>query len=281
MLNTERPKAKLAETDADARGDLRLFLQEELGRRCRQNPAYSLRSFARALGVESSRLSKILRGQRPVSARLAEQLGQRLGLSQREIAAYSVKPAPREKEKSASPRHSYQQLSLDVFESIEDWRHYAILELMKVKGFQAKDKWIARALNISVFEVRAYVERLVRVGLLEVKADGCWRDRSEGFSSHILGENTSTYAHRRSQKKILEEAIVALEQVPIEARDQSSMMMATSAARLAGAKRMIKNFRRDLCEYLEGAETFDSVYQLSVSLFPVAEPQKSKERGKK
>ena len=253
------------------RTDFRLLLQSELTRRCQANPSYSLRSFARFLELESSRLSKILRGDRPASVKLIPRLGQKLGLSQKEINAFCEAAQKRRSPKDFRSKTSYMQLSLDVFESIEDWKHYAILELIKIRGFRPTMKWIAKALGITVSEARAYTERLARVGLLEIRPDGSWHDRSDGFSSHILGENETTYAHRRSQRQILELAAASLETIPIEKRDQSSVMMATSQKKILEAKRRIREFRRDLCDFLEDGSEKDSVFQLSISLFPMVE----------
>lgn len=272
--------------------DFRLALQRELIRRCKLNPKYSLRAFARFLGLESSRLSKILRGERPVSPNLIEQLGKQLGLSPQELQGYvsaaRAKKSGLTKPLTDSPeRLRFLQLSQDTFEAIEDWHHYAILELMKVAAFKTEPKWLAQALGISVSEVRACIERLQRVGLLEIKPDGSWHDRSEGFSTHILGENESTIAHRRSQKKLLELAIDALEKTVIEKRDQSSMMMATSSSKIAEAKKRIRAFRQELCDFLEDSEEKDTVYQLAISVFPLTEsiknvnPDKTKKRSKK
>ena len=41
---------------------LQAFLKEHFDKRKRKNPRYSIRSFAKFLGVESSTLSKILKG---------------------------------------------------------------------------------------------------------------------------------------------------------------------------------------------------------------------------
>lgn len=266
-------------------GDFRLFLLSELSRRARINPAFSLRAFARLLGLESSRLSKILRGERPVNAKLIPRLAQKLGLEQAEINGF-VDAAPRRKgskvqkhEELSAASRDYKRLSLDAFETIENWHHYAILEMMKLHGFQNDLKWIAKELHITVSEVRENVERLQRVGLLDIREDGKWVDLSEGFSTNLLRENETSYAHRRSQRKILEMASDALENVPVTHRDQTSIMMATSTAKLHEAKRRIAQFRRELCEFLEDTDDKNAVYQMSFSLFPLT--QISDSRSKK
>jgi transcriptional regulator with XRE-family HTH domain len=253
--------------------DFRLLLQQEFSRRCRANPQYSLRAFAKFLGVDGSRLSKILRGERPVRGALLVKFAEKLQLPAAAIAQFKTSPA--------TENRDYRQISLDAFASIEDWRHYAILELMKVQGFEPSEKWIAKQLGLARPAVRAYLERLQRVGLLEINARGEWRDTSEGFSTHILSANETTYAHRRSQRQILALAQEALEQTPIEQRDQSSIMMATSRAKLQEAKLRIQKFRRELCDFLEAGEEKDAVYQLSLSLFPLVSGNQTAKGTKK
>src|ERR1700736_3751669 len=101
--------------------DFRVYLQRELEARTRRNARYSLRSFARSLGIDASELSKVLRGRRPIGPRLVATLGERLGCSAREIAAF----AP----------GAYRQIPIDTFSDVADWYHLAILERTSVKRF--------------------------------------------------------------------------------------------------------------------------------------------------
>src|SRR5438105_2196819 len=74
----------------EPRKDFRLYLQSELVRRCKSNPKYSLRAFAKFLGTDSSRLSKILKDVRPVGGKLIEQFGSRLGLNPIDIESFKI-----------------------------------------------------------------------------------------------------------------------------------------------------------------------------------------------
>lgn|GEM_PF-5007755 len=80
--------------------DFRQYLNLELDRRIMRNPRYSLRSFARFLEVDSSALSKMLRGKRPLGRKMIRQLGPRLGLNADEVLYYQK----RAKRKSTGPK---------------------------------------------------------------------------------------------------------------------------------------------------------------------------------
>jgi uncharacterized protein (TIGR02147 family) len=269
---------------ASFNGDFRTFLEKEFTRRKKNNPAYSLRAFSNFLGVNNAQLSKYLRRERPASLKFIERAGERLKLSPKDIAVFHAAaearltvPSYLDTEREFS---RYTQLSEDAFASIEDWRHYAILELMKVNGFQSNSKWIANALGISTARANEYIRRLQTVGLLQVLPDGTWKDVSEGCSTDYSNEFEVTKAHQRAQKVLLKRAIQAVDQIECTERDQGSAMMATDAARIAGAKKMITKFMFDLCRFLEKSNRKDSIYQLSISLFPLVKTHATKKGAK-
>ncbi len=256
--------------------DFRIFLQEELLKRCRSNPKYSLRAFAQFLGVESSRFSKMLRGERPINAKFIEHFGKKLSLPISNIEKFKnyqigKKYGPALSKLSA--KQDYHQLAFDSFEIISDWHHYAILELIKVRGFKPTSEWVGRRLGIAPHLIDIYLERLKRVGLLKVDEKGHFIDQSNGFSTHVISENYTSYAHQRSQEQVLNLAIQAMATTPIEKCDQSTMMMATHTDKIQEAKLKIKQFRRELCAFLEDTTEKNAVFQLSVSLFPLAESE--------
>ena len=57
---------------------VRAILKIEFRKRKKRNPAYSLRAFAIFLGISSSFLSKILKGERPVGRSTLEKIANRL-----------------------------------------------------------------------------------------------------------------------------------------------------------------------------------------------------------
>ena len=254
------------------KANFRDHLQDELIQRLKRNPQYSLRAFAKTLKVDPSQLSKILHRKRRISVSLIRSIGTTLELSPGQIHWYLQ--AERIDDHSPYPER-FQALEQDAFEVIADWYHFAILELMNVNGFTSSAEWIATSLGLSVIEARSAIERLCRVGLLEINPEGLWKDLSKGRRSFNLGTNYSSVAHRKAQKQILELSTKSIDDVPIERRDHSSMMMATTPKKLEQAKAMIDKFRYDLCHFLEATDDREMVYQLSISLFPVSKSGES------
>jgi uncharacterized protein (TIGR02147 family) len=154
----------------------RSVLRAELLQRCRVNPSYSLRAFARSLSCDASSLSKILHGKRPLGPRTIQRFGKTLGLGESAIGQYIYE----EKVKGAGSylsvpkEREFHQLSLDTFEIVSDWHHYAILELLHVRRFRPNVGWIARSLGLGARDVELAVSRLKRVGLLKITDKGKW-----------------------------------------------------------------------------------------------------------
>lgn len=242
--------------------DFKIYMQSELVRRCKKNPRYSIRAFAKALGMDASTLAKHLNGKRPFGKQTIEKLGKKLGLSPSELAPFLNPESFGE-----SCEDSYEQMNLDLFNIISDWYHFAILELMTIESFSANNKWIAKTLGITLSEATDAVDRLVRCGLLEIQKDQ-WLDRSSGRTTNIAPDLT-TVAMRHLQKQFLQKAMTALDEVSISQRDNTSISMAIDIDKLPGAKEKIKNFRRSLAKFLSRSGKRNDVYNLTISLYPL------------
>lgn len=252
--------------------DFREYLISEFKSRQVKNSKYSLRAYSKHLEIDSSHLSKILKGQRPLNEQLVATMGTKLGLSRPQIEKFKAgTPKPYGKNRSLDTMEldDCYQLKLDQLALISEWHHYAIMEIMKHPRFEPRPAWLAKELQLNEDVITKAIERLKRIGLLEVQGDGSWKDISDGFSTHVLGNDLTSRAHRAYQSQVLRLANTALFRVPIERRDHSTIVVASSAKKLREAKNKIKTFRRELAEFLEDCDEKSEVYHLSISLFPL------------
>jgi len=241
----------------------RLFLQDELIRRCKQNSAYSLRAFARDLQTDHSALSKLLNGKRTIGKRTIKKLIKKLELGHNEISRIV------NTNDTTILENNYEQLAIDSFAIISDWHHYAILELIGVDNFISDINWIAKSLGIRSVEAKIAIDRLIRVGLVEVSDDGEYIDVSGGKSTNISNDMTHG-ALRKMQKQLLEKSIECLEKIPYEKRNNTSMTMGIDTRKLPEAFEEIKKFRRKMGKFLGDVNHKDQVYNLSIALYPLS-----------
>jgi plasmid maintenance system antidote protein VapI len=249
----EKTKAEPKQSD---RPELKLALQREFVNRCKKNPAYSMRAFAKFLDIDQSFLSKMMRGQRSISQSTSLSLYGKLGL----------KPSQFIIDESSSKKDPFLPLIDDEFLTISDWYHFAILELAKTNNFNPKASAMARRLGIHVEEVRAAIERLRRLGLVRIE-DGKFSLNSA--SNSWTNTQTTSDAKRLLQKQLLEKGIQAIETVPFADRENGSLTVAIDKKRLPEFKEKLAKIRKELSEYFQDSDDLNEVYQLTLSFYPL------------
>lgn len=243
------------------------LLQLELERRCTKNPRYSLRSFAKALGLSHTVLSLVLSGKRPLSKKAIHQVAQQLDLDPAQKQKLLDDKIVQRRRTPVSPVIDYQQISLDVFSMISDWVHYATLSLLEIKGARFEARWIAKQLGVTEMRAKLAMERLVRLEMVVQEKNGKWKQSGKPLKV----ENTvSTESTREFHKQVLNRAIESLENDPIEVRDFSAMTLAIDPALIPYAKERIRAFRRELTQELESKGAPKRVYNLTVQIYPVS-----------
>lgn len=253
------------------------FLLEEFRSRRSRNPHYSLRAFARDLGMPASKLSQNLRGLCGISVAKADKIASRLQMRDDErqlflalVESQHARSRVARQQAQASLQkirsEKLDELSLETFSTIRDWYHMAILEMTDLKGFRPEPEWIAQTLGLPLEIVREAVQRLQALNLLIVDDNG-WRQTHVSLE---LPSGVPSRTIREHHKQILSKAGTAIDQVAIDRRDYSSQTFAFDHRHLAEVKNMIREFQRKLGRLSHMGEK-DSVYIMSMQLFPIVE----------
>ena len=243
----------------------RLWLQVRFTQRCKNNPRYSLRAFARFLSINPSSLSQILSGKRPLSKKSVQGICQKLSAKPQDLKAFGLFKTGQVVDEN------YLQVSLDTFAVISDWYHYAILELTFVSGFKADPKWISKKLSITTEEAKSTVERLKRLGLL-LEENGSLI-KSSKLLTNRSDVNTSA-AHKELQRQVIEKALLSVDECAAEEKDITSMTMAIDISNLERARELTRKYRREMCSLLEDGEQ-TQVYNLGIQLYPISKKQEN------
>lgn len=257
------------------------WLLNEFNRRKSKNPSFSLRAFAKYLRLSPSRLSELLSSKRTLTKTTALQIADRLEFSplQKEkfLEAvsndYEATRIRKRKQNIFSPtiQADFYELSEDAFAAISDPIHFSLLSLAETKNFKSDEGWIARRLKISTMKVRETVSRLSKLGLLQEKNGKLSCTHYNLTTTHDIPSS----ALRKGHAELLGKAIEAIQNVPVEKRDVTSVTMAVDPKKLEKAKKMIKEFRRKLMKELESGEKTE-VFALAIQLFPLTEMEKKK-----
>jgi len=236
-------------------------LISEFNTRKAKNPAYSLRAYARYLGVQPSGLSDVVNGKRKISRRMSEKLAGKIALPQLErIAQSRTKQFARPK-----TTKNYILIESSMFEVISRWYYFAIITLCELENFNGTAEEVEQRLGIPKKTASAAIDRLLKLGFV-IRVDGKLRPSKSDLTTT---NDIPSVAIQRSHQEHLELASSALSSSGVEERDFSFINIATDVTLLPEAKRMIKTFRRRLCAFLEDSPRKTSVVRLGVQIFPL------------
>nr|WP_295904343.1 TIGR02147 family protein [uncultured Bdellovibrio sp.] len=246
---------------------LSLFLHEVLDSRKKRNSQYSLRAFARDLGISPGRLSDFLSGRRIPGKRLSERMMAALKMSEDESAKFQhLISRNREYASELGGAHLLRE---DEFSLIADWEHFALLMLMGTSGFSHDTAWMAKRLQVSELKIYNALERMERLGLVKRHNGRIKRLKHRVSTTHEI----PSMVVRESHRQILEHALLSLQNDDVSVRDITSITIPADPKKIEEAKKHIRDFRRKMARLLEGDKKSE-VYNLNIQLVPVTKVKK-------
>jgi DNA-binding MarR family transcriptional regulator len=142
--------------------------------------------------------------------------------------------------------------------------HFAILEMTELKNNQGQAQWIAKELNIDLVRAKISLQRLVRMGYIQIKNGQLFRTTKPLTTTTDIPSS----AIRSFHKQNLELAKEKIESIPVELREFTSITTSVSLKKLARVKKLLNEFKFQINQELEG-EDASEVYSLSIQLFPL------------
>lgn len=133
------------------------ILEVLLEERRKRNPSYSLRAFARDLGVSGSRLSEILNGKQGLSLKYARKFSDILQFDEDESEYFCnlvVSSHSRRKLDRESAKRKIQEFKSAKTGKISEWIYPAVQSLSKLSSYQATPEWVSERLGISLEEAK-------------------------------------------------------------------------------------------------------------------------------
>lgn len=262
--------------------DYRTFLKETLAERAKVREGYSLRGFSEKIGVSNSFLSEVLGKKKALSVELAFKIAVKLNLTEAETQYFCFMVQLEQEEdpgfreelsnrlKALNPKRETHDLSVDLFKTIADWYHFAILELTYLTGFRLEAASAAKKLGISKVEAEVAIDRLVRLELLD-KEGSTYRKAQPYILTKSQLPNGAFKQHHR---QILEKALQC-----IDSQDPSERMSATDivpidSRLLPKVERLSVEFSSAVLRLADKSTVKDSVYALSVHFINLTQKER-------
>jgi uncharacterized protein (TIGR02147 family) len=235
-----------------------------------KNPQYSIRAFAKKVGLNSGAVSSIFNGKRNVSITLARRLAERLMLDPQERSElFALFPEKRRYKRDATDSldPNYLQLSVAQYRVVAESQHFALMTLMTTKNFKSDPTWIAKRLRISVPKTEQAIARLISIGILEKDAEGNLTRIPEKFRTT---DDVADLSIRKSHEETLDLAKESLHRETVAQRDFTHTSIAIDPKNLSMAKELIRKFQDDFTQLVETGNKTE-VYRLSMQFFPLTD----------
>ncbi len=254
-------------------------IQNEFDQRIQRNPAYSLRAYARGLGVDIGSLSQILAGKRKLTLKKAKKLSVSLGLTEqvekdfilsvaKQYRATNVKRISQEVKdilNQYDKQRAVVNLSEETIPVLEDWYHFAVLELVTHPTVGGNNALIAEKLGLTVEEVNESISKLMNLGLVAetsgqyLKTDAVLNvENDELLSSKVM----------KRHKQIVEKVLKSVSDESIKGLNLNSITLSLDPKKMDEAKEKIDQFLKEMKDF-ESLGTERKVYEVAVQLLPL------------
>lgn len=265
------------ETELFLKRDCREFLLEEFEGRKARRPSYSLRAFARDIGVDASRLTAILNGKYGLSKAAAIAIGERLNFNHQKLRFF----ADLAESQHGRSRAARQEASLRVEKArfdfgcrefqtesdgiIRHWYYLAVHQLVIISGATLNAKKISKRLGIPLAQAEEALQYLYRRGIVKVKGDG-YRAVDQHLS---FNSPTPSGMIRNFHREVLNKTIDAIELNPIAARKNLSSVISVDSNKIAEAREWINKTHQEFIKQFGTSENADRVYAFGSHFVPL------------
>lgn len=255
------------------------YLKKEFENRKATNPKYSLRLYAKELGLDPSSLSSILRGIRPFPWRRARAVAAKLHIDEENSQKF-IFSVHNEVSDLDIKHGSSDAKILDIKQyskMIEEWEYYAILTYFETKNARTDLEYLAQKFQLSQSRVTEVVNELLKNGFLTKVENG------QIVRATVPVKTPEDVPSESLQKAHLQEMELVKKQMSeLEPmlRDISSITFAGDPDKVSQAKKLIRSFRLKMNRLMENDKA-NEVYLLAIQLVPLTLNQPSLQNERK
>lgn len=262
--------------------DYRAFLRDWFVEAKQTSSALSYRFLATRMEIDPGFLVHIFHGQKHLSEKHLQPLVKVLKLDKRQGEYFQrlVGFCKAKGEQEIGRRFNelmelretrVRELSASHYRYYQNWYVPAIRCLVaarKVHGDGAELSGILRP-QITQAQAREAIRLLAKLGMIHKASDGAWEPTDAHVSS---GDAWTHLAIRSFQKQTLQLAMDAMESIPKDQREISTMTLAIAREEMATVQEMVREFRSKLAKWAVSTPNADMVYQMNIQVFPLVMP---------
>lgn len=256
------------------------ILESFFDRKKASQPGYSLRAFARDLGVSPAFASLVMKGKKRLPLRLVDRAVRVLDVDME--SAYKLKQEYVPEEILRSHRLLDRQFmnnhadwvlqERQKLKALRHWFYIAILDLTTCADYDGTVEQIARRLGLALPTVEVALRELVELGLL-VEKDGRLVKTTKDMR---LAASQSQADIRRFHSQLLDKAKEEMSEKTssedFSRRLITGITIAANPEKIEAAKKMLSECLHEIAVLLKDGHSTE-VYHLSAQLFPLTQPE--------
>ncbi len=270
--------------------DYRAFLRDYYAEKKATGRGFSFRAFSMKAGLGSPNYLKlVMDGDRNLTTEMAERFANACGLKGDsasffcELVGFNQAKNTVERSEKYAKLTTYRkyraahQLDLAQAAYCSNWYLPAIRELAARKDFRDDPSWIARTLvpEITIAEATMALEKLLELGLLVRREDG---SLGQGTELVTTGDETRLVHVRSYHRTMITRSLDAMDEVPKEQRDISSLTLCLGPSGLKRFKERLQRFQNELLELSSLESDPQQVIQINFQLFPLSKRPEGNEK---
>ena len=256
-------------TNIEDQDKVRNYITEAFEMRRKDRPQYSLRAFASKIEVSPGNLSQFFNRKKVFNKKTLEKILTILEPNPETrkefLHDYNNQLISKIKQQSSITNYPSVKIEATSFDKIKDPIYFNFLNLIETEGFKSGEtQAIINKLQISREFYDSMINTLINENMISISNDG----KISRNALHLkTDDDISLAALREHHKKIIEKSMTALNEVPVEFRDITSMTLPVNMEQLPKAKEIIRKFQDDMLHLLNQNPRTE-VYHLAVALFP-------------
>jgi uncharacterized protein (TIGR02147 family) len=262
--------------------DASLLLKDSLGELKKKNSAFSLRAWAKQLGMKShAPLHDILNGKRKVPKKLVIPITKSLKFDGKEAKYFEAlvdfqrsksheeKELYRDRLEKLAPGELREVDDLEAYKFITDPMHIVISELTQVKGFKCTPPWIKQNLRINqnLKDIEETLKRLKTLDIIEEKNGKTIKNPKHIYTKLEIESTAIQQYHKLCGQMAMDQ----ISKQSIDEKEFNAIAFNIQKKNLPKIKESIREFINQLIEEYEApSHKGDETYQLNMQLFSLS-----------